>query len=71
MFCSYHVLRAVDVGDDLAHSSIRFGIGRYTTKEEIEYAADQIIDSVKRLREMSPFWRERDKADAGFNPTYA
>jgi len=44
------------IGDDLAHSSIRFGIGRFTTREEVDYAADQIIQTVKRLREMSPLY---------------
>ena len=51
-----HVLRAMDVGDDLAHSSIRFGIGRFTTREEVDYAADQLISAVRRLREMSPLY---------------
>jgi cysteine desulfurase len=51
-----HVLRAMDVGDDLAHSSIRFGIGRFTTQEEVDYAADQIIETVQRLRELSPLY---------------
>jgi len=51
-----HVLRAMDVGDDLAHSSIRFGIGRGTTEEEVDYAADKIVAEVQRLREMSPLW---------------
>jgi len=51
-----HVLRSMDVGDDLAHSSIRFGIGRFTTKEELDYAADKLISAVKRLREMSPLY---------------
>jgi len=51
-----HVLRAMDVGDDLAHSSIRFGIGRFTTREEVDYAADQVIRAVTRLREMSPLY---------------
>ncbi len=51
-----HVLRSMDVGDDLAHSSIRFGIGRFTTKEEVDYAADKLISAVKRLREMSPLY---------------
>ena len=51
-----HVLRAMDVGDELAHSSIRFGIGRFTTKEEIDYACDQVIEAVKRLRELSPLY---------------
>ncbi len=51
-----HVLRSMDVGDDLAHSSIRFGIGRFTTEEEVDYAADRITLVVARLREMSPLY---------------
>jgi len=51
-----HVLRAMDVGDDLAHSSIRFGIGRFTTEEEVDFAADKLIEAVTRLREMSPLY---------------
>jgi cysteine desulfurase len=51
-----HVLRAMDVGEDLAHSSIRFGIGRFTTREEVEYAADAVVKAVRRLREMSPLY---------------
>jgi len=51
-----HVLRAMDVGEDLAHSSIRFGIGRFTTRAEVDYAADCVIKAVKRLREMSPLY---------------
>ena len=51
-----HVLRACGVGDELAHSSIRFGFGRTTTEEEIDFAADQVISAVKRLRELSPLY---------------
>ncbi|MHC4893187.1 MAG: IscS subfamily cysteine desulfurase, partial [Planctomycetota bacterium] len=51
-----HVLRSMEVGDELAHSSIRFGIGRFTTEEEIDYAANKLIEVVKRLREMSPLY---------------
>ncbi len=51
-----HVLRAMNVGEDLAHSSIRFGIGRFTTREEVDFAADQVIAAVKRLRELSPLY---------------
>ena len=51
-----YVLRALGVGDDLAHSSIRFGMGRFTTIEEIDYTADKMIVAVKRLREMSPLY---------------
>ena len=51
-----YVLRALGVGDDLAHSSIRFGMGRFTKIEEIDYTADKMIVAVKRLREMSPLY---------------
>ena len=51
-----YVLRALGVGDELAHSSIRFGLGRYTTEEEIDYVADLVIDKVKHLRNMSPLY---------------
>jgi cysteine desulfurase len=51
-----HVLRACEVGDELAHSSIRFSFGRLTTQEEVDFAADQVIEAVKRLRELSPLY---------------
>jgi len=51
-----HVLRSMDVGDDLAHSSIRFGIGRFTTEEQVDFAANQTIEAVRRLRQMSPLY---------------
>lgn len=51
-----HVLQAMDVGDELAHSSIRFGFGRFTTREEADFAADQVISTVNRLRELSPLY---------------
>jgi cysteine desulfurase len=51
-----YVLRALGVPEDLAHSSIRFGIGRFNTNEEIEYAAARVIETVNRLRELSPFY---------------
>src|SRR5213075_3374286 len=51
-----YVLRALGVGEELAHSSIRFGIGRFNTDEEVDYVADLVVDSVKRLREMSPLY---------------
>ncbi len=51
-----YVLRAMGVGEELAHSSIRFGIGRFNTDEEIDYVTDLVIESVKRLREMSPLY---------------
>src|SRR5919205_674098 len=51
-----YVLRALGVPDDLAHSSIRFGLGRFTTEEEVDYAIDLFAAKVKKLREMSPLW---------------
>lgn len=51
-----YVLRAIGSDEDLAHSSIRFGIGRFTTEEEIDYTAKKLIKHVERLREMSPLW---------------
>jgi cysteine desulfurase len=51
-----YVLRAMGVEEELAHSSIRFGIGKFNTDEEIDYVADLVIHSVKRLREMSPLY---------------
>ena len=49
-----HVLRAIGVDDDLAHSSIRFGLGRFSTEEEVDYAAARVVETVKKLRELSP-----------------
>jgi len=51
-----YVLRALGVEDELAHTSIRFGIGRFTTEAEIDYALNQIEREVLRLRDMSPLW---------------
>jgi cysteine desulfurase len=51
-----YVLRAIGVGEDLAHTSIRFGIGRFTTEEEIDFAIEMCVKHVNRLREMSPLW---------------
>jgi cysteine desulfurase len=51
-----YVLRALGVGEELAHTSIRIGLGRFTTEEEIHLATDKIIAAVRRLREMSPLW---------------
>ena len=51
-----YVLKALGAGDDLAHSSIRFGIGRFNTQAEVDYVAARVIDTVKRLRELSPLY---------------
>jgi len=51
-----HVLRAIGVSDDLAHASIRFGLGRWTTAEEVDYVAAKVASVVTRLRQMSPLY---------------
>jgi cysteine desulfurase len=51
-----YVLRALGIGEELAHTSIRFGIGRFNTDEEIDYVAGHVVAAVNRLRELSPLW---------------
>jgi cysteine desulfurase len=51
-----YVLKHIGVGEDLAHTSIRFGLGRFTTEEEVEFAAQKVISTVKKLRDLSPLY---------------
>jgi cysteine desulfurase len=51
-----YVLKALGVGEDLAHTSIRFGLGRFNTEEEVDYVADRVVETVQRLRELSPLY---------------
>ncbi|VDD83331.1 unnamed protein product, partial [Mesocestoides corti] len=51
-----YVLRAIGTNEDLAHSSIRFGIGRFTTEKEVDYTVQEVVKHVQRLRKMSPLW---------------
>jgi cysteine desulfurase len=59
-----YVLKALGTGDDLAHSSIRFGIGRFNTEAEVDYVADRVTETVERLRELSPLY---EMAKEGIN----
>ena len=51
-----YVLRALGVDEELAHTSIRFGLGRFTTADEVDIAIEQVVAAVSRLRELSPLW---------------
>lgn len=51
-----YVLRALGADDEMAHSSIRFGIGRFTTEEEIDFVINKVSQHVQKLRDMSPLW---------------
>jgi cysteine desulfurase len=62
-----YVLRALGIGDELARSSIRFGLGRFTTEDEVDYVIDAVVRTVARLRGMSPEWElAHRRAGAGF-----
>ena len=51
-----YVLKALGVEEELAHTSLRIGLGRFTTEEDIKTAVEQIVNEVKRLRSLSPLW---------------
>jgi cysteine desulfurase len=67
-----YVLRAIGLGDELARSSIRFGLGRFTTEEEVDHVIGAVVENVNRLRAMSPLYEmarhERQKAAQGAAP---
>jgi cysteine desulfurase len=54
-----YVLRAIGVEEELAHTSIRFGLGRFNTEEEVDYTIQRVVEEVRRLREVSPLYKER------------
>jgi cysteine desulfurase len=57
-----HVLRAIGLSEELAHTAIRFGLGRFNTGEEVDYTVRRVVDEVRRLREMAPLYKaHRDK----------
>jgi cysteine desulfurase len=51
-----YVLKALGVGDDLAHTSIRFGLGRFNTEEDVDFVVKRVVEVVQRLRDMSPLY---------------
>merc|ERR1712232_78263 len=57
-----YVLRAIGVGEELAHTSLRFGIGRFTTEAEVDKTVAHVTEEVTRLREMSPLWELEQEA---------
>ena len=56
-----YVLKALHLPEGLIHSSIRFGLGRFTTEEEVDYTAKRVVETVKRLREISPIYKDAQK----------
>lgn len=54
-----HVLKAIGLEEHLAHASIRFGLGRFNTQEEVDYTVRRVVEEVRRLRELSPLYRTR------------
>lgn len=65
-----YVLRAIGVGEDLAHTSLRFGFGRFTTIEEVDACARAVVKNVTKLRSMSPLWEFVTGAAAGSKPVW-
>jgi len=63
-----YVLKALGVREDLIHSSIRFGLGKFTTEEEVDYVAQRVAEAVKRLREISPVYRDVERGQSPVEP---
>ena len=61
-----YVLKALGVGDELAHSSIRFSLGRFNTQAEIDFTIDRVVTAVRKLRAMSPLY---EMAQEGIDPS--
>ncbi|MBF0176770.1 MAG: IscS subfamily cysteine desulfurase [Magnetococcales bacterium] len=61
-----YVLRAMGIGEDMAHTSIRFGLGRQTSTEEVDFVINKVVTAVEKLREMSPLW---DMVQEGIDPS--
>merc|ERR1712039_690590 len=59
-----YVLRAIGVNDDLAHTSIRFGMGRFSTEEEVDFCIGETVKHVTRLRDMSPLWEMLENGES-------
>ncbi|MGI9074878.1 MAG: IscS subfamily cysteine desulfurase [Bryobacteraceae bacterium] len=66
-----YVLKALGAGDDLAHSSIRFGMGRFNTEEEVDYVGHRVVDVVKKLRELSPLYEMAEEDSSPPNMAWA
>jgi cysteine desulfurase len=62
-----YVLKAIGLDDELAHTSIRFGLGRFNTEAEVDYTVQRIVDEVRRLREISPLYKARKAKQRGQN----
>jgi cysteine desulfurase len=62
-----HVLKAMGVSDEKAHTSLRFGLGRFNTREEVDQVATQVVESVKRLREISPLYEMAQRETRGIH----
>lgn len=66
-----HVLRAIGVPEDEAHGSVRFGLGRFNTEEEVDYVVDRVCAEVERLRRLSPAWAARTRSSLGASASAA